>query len=473
MKIQTITMRALVVAMAACGVIAGGVRAQDSQPEEKPKPAAKAYGPIGAENQDQNQSPDAMLPDNRPLTGIQDPTIGAPPEQHSYWVPGLSYYNFANSNGQTQGGGSGWNSTSYVSGNVSLLENFSRSQFMLNYSGGGDFSTDSAQGNGWFSQLGTSMVFNWERWQLTLLDQFAYLPQSQFGFGGGTGLSLPGIGGSLGSGSTGLGGGLNPGGSIFSSIGPRYTNSAGAQINYSITPRSSVTLGGVFGLLRFTESGNIESNNYTANAGYNYQISRQDTIGVVYRFNSFHYIGLPQALGDHTIQAAYSRKITGKLALQLTGGPEITEYRMPQLGSTKTQYISGAASANLSYAVAKGSVGLSYQHGVTAGSGVFVGATTDQVTGSANRSLTRVWSGGMHAGFSRNRNAETAPGLANPSFNSVFAGGSIGRPLGRNANFTLGYTAYLETTNNVGGYSFTTHQVSLGLSWHSRPLVLR
>ena len=31
------------------------------------------------------------------------------------------------------------------------------------------------------------MVFNWERWQLTLLDQFAYLPQSQFGFGGGTG----------------------------------------------------------------------------------------------------------------------------------------------------------------------------------------------------------------------------------------------------------------------------------------------
>ncbi len=79
----------------------------------------------------------------------------------------------------------------------------------------------------------------------------------------------------------------------------------------------------------------------------------------------------------------------------------------------------------------------------------------------------------MHAGFARNRNAETAPGLANPSFNSVFAGGSISRPLGRNANFTLGYTAYLETTNNVGGYSFTTHQVSLGLSWHSRPLVLR
>src|SRR5258708_16633712 len=472
MKIQAMTMKALIVVMAACGVVAG-VRAQDSQPVEKPKPAAKAYGPIGAEDQEQNQSPDAMLPDNRPLTGIQDPTIGGPPEQHSYWVPGLSYYNFMRSNGQIQGGGSEWNSTSYVSGNVSLLENFSRSRFMLNYSGGGDFSTDSAQGNGWFSQLGTSMVFNWERWQLTVVEQFAYLPQSQFGFGSGTGLSLPGIGGTLGSGSTGLGGGLNPGGSIFSSIGPRYTNSAGAQINYSITPRSSVTLGGVYGLLRFTTPGNIESNNYTANAGYNYQISRQDTIGVVYRFNAFHYLGLPQALGDHTIQAAYSRKITGRMALQVTGGPEITEYRNPQLGGTKTQFISGAASASLSYAVAKGSVGISYQHGVTAGSGVFVGAITDQVTGSASRSLTRVWSGDMHGGFSRNRNAETAPGLANPSFNSVFAGGSIGRPLGRNANFSLGYTAYLETTNNVGGYSFTTHQVSLGLSWHSRPLVLR
>jgi len=299
------------------------------------------------------------------------------------------------------------------------------------------------------------------------------LPASQFGFGNGTGLSMPGIGGSLGAGSTGLGGGLNPGGSIFGSLGPRYSNAAGAQVNYSISRRSSITLGGVYGLLRFVDGGNIESNTYTANIGYNYQISRLDTIGLVYRFSSYHYIGFDQNIGDHSIQAAYGRKITGRLALQLSGGPEITEFKFPQPGSNKTRYIGGAASANLSYAVPRGTLGLSYQHGITTGSGVFLGAVTDQVTASATRRLTRIWTGDLHLGFAHNSNAETTSGVPTPSFNSVYAGGSIARPLGRNASISAGYTVYRETSTNVGGFSFTTHQISLGVNWHTRPLVLR
>ena len=202
---QTVKVKFSILLAATLAMVAG-VCAQDQQTEEKPKPAAKTYGPIGSTDQDQNPPPDVMQPDNRPLTGIQEPTVGTPSEKHSYWVPGVSYYNFIQSNGQTQGGGSDWTSTSYVAGNISLVENWSRSQLLMNYSGGGDFSTDSAVGNGWFQQLSASQVFNWERWQLTLLDQFAYLPQSQFGFGNSTGLSIPGIGGTLGSGTTGLGG---------------------------------------------------------------------------------------------------------------------------------------------------------------------------------------------------------------------------------------------------------------------------
>jgi hypothetical protein len=456
---------------------ASAVLAQDPQQnppsDDKPKPAAKAYGPIGAEDQDPNQSPEVMQADNRPLTGIQEPTVGSPMERHSYWVPGVSYYNFIQSNGQTQGGGSGWSSTNYLSGNVSLLENWSRSQLMVNYSGGGILTTSSGVGNSWYQQLGATQTFNWERWQLTLLDDFSYLPQAQFGFGNGTGLSLPGIGGSLGAGSTGLGGSFNPGTSIFSAIGPRYTNAFGAQTNYLISPRASITLGGVYSLLRFTESGNIESNDYAANAGFNYQVSRTDTLGVVYRFNAFHFIGFPQAIGDHTIQAVYGRKITGRLALQLGGGPEITNFKFAQAGGTKTRYIGGSANVSVSYAVPKGTFGLGYTHGVTAGSGVFFGATTDQVTVSGTRRLSRVWTGDAHVGFAHNSNTETASGVPNPSFNTIYAGGSVARPLGRNASVSLGYTLYHETSANVGGFSFTTHQISLGVNWHTRPFVLR
>jgi hypothetical protein len=471
----------LSILLAAC-VWTAGTRAygQEQPSGEPPKPPAKVYGPIGIEGQDdQNQTPDTLQPDDRPLTGIQLPTIGSPIERHSYWVPGISFYNYVQSNGQGQGGGDSWNDTSYIVGNVSLLENWSRSRLAINYSGGASFSTDSGIGTGQIQQLSAVQTFNWERWQLTLLDVFAYLPQSSFGFGTGTGLSQPGVGGSLGGGTAGLGPGYTPGASIFSAVGPQFLNTAAVQVNYLLTRRSSITVGGLYGLLRFTEPGNIESNDYIGNVGYNYQISRSDTLGIQYRFSSYHYIGSPQAIGDHVFYVAYGKKITGRLALLLAAGPEITNFRIPQPPSTKTQYIAGSGAATLTYAFKWGNVSGNYYHGVTTGSGVFLGATTDQVTGSVSGKLTRVWSGQANVGYARNRNAETGQGAVNSTYNTIFAGASAARPLGRNASLSLGYTAYIENTNNsvcAGSNcssSFTTNQITVGFNWHTRPFVLR
>lgn len=453
--------------------------AQDQQ-SEPPKTPAKVYGPLGVDNQqDQNQAPDAYQPDNRPLTGFQQPTAGTPTERHSYWVPGVSYYNFVQSNGNLGGGQNSWSSTSYVSGDVSLVENWSRSQLLLNYTGGGNFSTDDAIGNGWFQQFGASQTFNWSRLQLVFLDEFAYLPQSQFGFGAGTGLVQPGVGGTLGGGLTGIGTGLTPGQTIFSAVGPRYFNTAGVQTTYQLTRRSSVTLGALYSLLRFSEAGNIESDQYVGNAGFNYQITRNNTIGLQYRYSAFHFLNDPQAIGDQTFQVVFGRKITGRLALTLSGGPEITNFRLAQAPATKTQYVAGSGSASLTYLVPKGTLTASYYHGVTAGSGVFLGATTDQVSGSATRRVSRLWSGDLHGGYARNRAAETATGVSSQDYDSFFGGVSAARPLGRNAQLSLGYTAYVERLNISGcsgsgcSSSFTTNQITLGVSWHARPFVLR
>jgi hypothetical protein len=175
-------------------------------------------------------------------------------------------------------------------------------------------------------------------------------------------------------------------------------------------------------------------------------------------------------------QLAYGRKITGRLALQLTGGPEITNFRIPEGTSTATQHVAGAGSASLTYAFVNGTVSGSYSHGVTAGSGVFLGATTDQLSGFVTRKLTRVWSGSLNLGFAKNRSIET--GSQNQTYNTVYAGASVARPLGRNANFNAGYTAYIENTNNTicagsnCSSSFMTNQITVGLSWHTRPYVL-
>jgi len=454
------------------------VCAQDQQSDTATKPAAKALPPIGfGDDQETTQPSDTLQPDNRPLTGFQQLTTGSPPERHSYWIPGISYTNFIQSSALTQGGGSGWNSTSFVTGNLSLLQNWSTSQLALNYSGGGSLSSDSSIGNGQFHQFGAVETFNWRRWQLTFLDEFSYLPESQFGFGAGTALSTPGVGGSLAPGLPGLQNGFTPSQSIFTAVGPRYFNSFGTQVNLLLTPRSSVTFGGVLGILRFTESENIESNDVILNAGFNYQVSRTDSFGLSYRFSAYHYIGLPQAIGDQAIQAVYGKKITGRLALQLSGGPEITNFRMSPGVGTKRQYIAGTGSVGLSYAFFPGSLSLSYAHGVNNGSGVLLSATSDQITGGATRRLSRVWSGNASLGYARNRSAATST-TQNQAYNTLYIGAGLRRPLSRSTNLALNYTANIETANNTicagpnCGTNFTTHTITVGLSWHARPFVL-
>ncbi len=454
-------------------------RAQDQQNDAPPKPAAKVLLPIGVgDDQEANQPIGAMQPDDRPLTGFQQLTVGTPPERHSYWIPGISYTNFIQSNAVTQGGGSGWYSTSYMVGNLSLSQNWSTSQLSVNYSGGGTLSSNSTVGNGQFEQFGASQTFDWRRVQLTFLDQFSYLPASQFGFGAGTPLAVPGVGGPLAPNLPGLQNGFTPNQSIFAALGPRYSNSFGTQLNYALTPTNSLTFGGVFGILRFTELGNIESNDVNLNAGYNLQVSRSDTLGLSYRFSTYHYLDSPQAIGDHLAQAVYGKRLTGRLALLLSGGPEVTDYRVPQGPGTKTQYIAPSASANLTCAFPAGGLSLSYNHGVNNGGGVLLGATSDQVMGSGTRKLTRIWSGNASVGYARNTNLGGATGTQTLAFNAIYVGAGLQRPLSRTTNFTLNYNANIQTSNNTTcvvancGANFTTHVITVGLEWRAQPFVL-
>jgi len=171
--------------------------AQEQAEDAKPKPPARGIPALGEDDSNQADR-EALQPDTRPLTGVQSATLGKVASEHSYWIPGIQYGNTIQNNGAGSQGQSSWSVTNYLSGNVSLLEEWKSAQLSLNYSGGGTFSTNSAQGNGYFHQLGFIQAFEWPRWQVQFLDQFSYLPESQFGFGAGSNLGVPGIGGSFG-----------------------------------------------------------------------------------------------------------------------------------------------------------------------------------------------------------------------------------------------------------------------------------
>jgi hypothetical protein len=446
----------------------------------KPKPAAREYPPLldASDNQqDADQGAQSIRPDNQPLSGVQNLTLGTPEVRHSYWVPGIEYGNTARSNSLSPAANSGWNTTSFVTGDVSLLEAWSHSLLSANYSGGGYFSTDPIQGNGQNHQLAAAYEIDQRRWQMLFVDQFSYLPQSSFGFGGTSGLAVPGIMGTLAVPLPGLQSAYVPSQGILTTNGPRYSNASAVQLNYALSPRGSITLAGVYGILRFVDAGNVNSDTEILNVGYNYAITRKDTFGLVYIFSAYRYPGDPQALGDHVGQFLYGRKITGKLALRVAGGPEVTTFRVAIGGSTQKIGVSGNSA--LTYAFGRSSIALSYAHGVSGGSGVFTGSDNDQANATWSRQLTRVWNGSVNFGYAKNRQILSLSGVTSPSYDTWLVGAGLSRPLGRTATVSLAYQAQIQNSNvpicsnSNCGTNYTVNQIYLTFQWHTRPLVLR
>jgi len=459
------------------------LRAQDEpQPptEDKPKPAGTSTPiPLATPGDLQNQPDDNNLnlrPDNTPLTGILTPTLGMPETRHSYWAPGIQWSGSFQSNGYNQPQNSGWVANNYFMGNLSVLKVWRESQLAVNYSAGGFISSDSTQGNGYSQQLSISQTFQWNRWLIQLNDQFSYLPQTSLGFGSGTGLGAPGVGGTVGPVIPGLGSNYVPSQSIYSALGPRYSNAGVVQLTYTTSPRGSITMSGSYGLLDFVDAGNVNNQTTTGTIGYNYTLSAKDSIGAFYRFSSYHYSGQPQANGDHSVNFAYSRKLTGSLALQLYVGPDFTTSRITTTGNSLMYGVNVGSS--LSYAKQNGSLTASYSHGISGGSGVLTGAAGDQLNFSANHKLTRIWSGQLNAGFAHTTPLTISlPGTLQ-SYNTWTVGGGFNRPAGRNGTFAIAYNADLTDYGQGGcvGVACTSNQtyqyVTINFQWHTRPFIL-
>ena len=452
----------------------------DTAAPSKPKPAARGIPSISdpnatVENETTKQD---WQPDTAPATGLQVPGVGTPELAHSYWVPGLEYGSTIQSRplGPQATSSSGWYANNYVGADLSLLKAWSRSQLGINYSGGGYFSTDSQINSGAYQQLSSGYTLQTNRLQFQLFDFFSYIPDSQFGFANGTNLALPGISGTLGPAVPGLGAAIIPNQNIYAAVGPRYSNAFAAQATYSLSRRSSLTFGGSFGLLHFTQTGSVDNDMAIGTAGYNYAINKTSSIGLLYRFTAYHYTGEPQALGNHVVNFVYVKKINQRLALSLFGGPQITTYRIP-IG-TATDNVSASGGATFTYVIPNGSLGASYFHGLANGGGVLVGSNMDQVTFGFTHLIGRVWSADVNLGYSRNSSLGTQTGAPNQAFSDWFVGGGVSRPIGRNFNVAATYTVRYESsslspcTGTACSYNYTQNMVSVSLQWHTRPFVL-
>jgi hypothetical protein len=490
------------------GVLADGAQAQDSQQpnsqnqqsqgqqnqgqttpqgqqnQEQPATPIPAYhSPLAsaaADDSDQNE-PEQMTPDTRPLAGAQNLSLGTLGNSRDYWQPHIDIFESIVSNPQESPNQSGWGTWLSLSGGVDLHRTSGESDLTLSYLGGGMISADSNVGNGIVQQLGVVDRFTLRRWTLSVMDQVSYLPGAGFGFGGlgGAGIST---GGSVGIGSTfGL-----PGQTALTGLSQTLANAATGEADVNLTPRTSLTFVGGYSLLHYSQSTLLDSTEANFRGGYNYLLTRKDTIAVLYTYTAVRYGNFDQSINEHTIQGSYARRVTGRLAFQIAAGPQITQFRIPipnGTGSSGSETSAGSnqlswsLSANAQYQWQRTGLGLSYDHGVNAGSGLLGGSDADVVSGGVTRAMSRTFSSGATAGYSHNHGlaiqSETPTGQ---TYDYWFAGANFSHPIGRTLGLTLAYQMQYQNSSNsfcIGktcGTNLMTHIISIGLGWHERQI---
>lgn len=456
---------------------------QQGQQGEQPIPAIRSPLASAADNGDDlSPNPQEMQPDTRSLTGVQDLSVGTMALEHSYWQPRIAFLETVDSNPGYSTGGSSWGTWSSVLGGVDIHRISGISDLAVSYTGGGMFSTgNNSSPNGIVQELSLTDKYSFRRSTFAVFDQLNYLPESSFGFAGAAGAGLPGIG--IGG---GIGTGFTPGQSVLTPRSQNLSNNFDVELDTKLTARTSLTFVGGYSLLHYFDDNLLNFNEGTFQAGYNYQVSRKNTVAVSYNFSAYRYSNVDQSLNLHTIQGSYGRRVTGRLAFQIAAGPQIALSHIPitgstsstNSGSTSSSHLYWTLNSSLQYQFRRAGLGATYNHGVTGGSGVLAGSEADIVSGTFNEQVSRTFNVGLTAGYSRNKGIAATTGSVTPgqTFSYWFTGVNVTHPFGRSLDMFANYQFQYQDTNTSGcvGSACTSnvvrHQISFGVNLHKQPI---
>ncbi|MGH9439901.1 MAG: hypothetical protein ACRD22_18985, partial [Terriglobia bacterium] len=358
--------------------------------------ANPASGPANSQPQ--------LQPDTHPLAGAYLFTLGSLAEGHNYLQPAFSIGEMAATNaGYAPGGRQDWTTATVPEGSLALVSSSRRNRLDLNYLGGGYIYNNAPGLSSTFQSVSIGDQMQFRRLTLSVSDLFSYLPESAFGFGSFGGLG--GLGssafGSFGGGFGGVNPSYMPGSSILTSPAGMFDNTALIQAQYALSARTSITGVGSYGIFqaRQHQSGLTSGNMIGGSGSIQHALTARDTVGVSYQYGTFHYSGLAESFNSNSIDFNYGRKITGRLALQLSGGPEFITSRV---GSLSRNEALASGFGDLTYARGRNTFSVSGGRYASSGSGVLAGAETEVMGGSWSRQLSRRLTSSVSLGYSRN-----------------------------------------------------------------------
>jgi hypothetical protein len=448
-----------------------GDPAQDTS--QAPTPA---YGP---------DNPPAPITENPPLSGLDMPGLEPHAAPLSYLQPGVVVSESADTNVGNTFGGSAVRSVSEALGSLTLQRLWSNYDLAIDYLGGVAYYN--VRGLGWklLQQMDLQQKVTWKRGQLAIRDSFSYLPEGNFGAAYGS-VGAQGIS-SVGAGNFGA----FWGGSTFAALGevPRISNLTLVDVSENLTPKSAITAAGGYAFTHFTgnptpgtvplvNNSFLGSSQISAQAGYNRILTPHDQVALVYGYQGFDFSAQGTAFHSHVIQGMYGHRISGRLDFLIGAGPQITSL---SFGGARTNRLGVAARGLVRYRFTKTTLSLAYDRYETSGAGFFAGAQSDIAQLRLTRPLTRVWTGYVDLGYSRNSRLQPLASnavLAN-TFQYGFAGVGARRMFGRTLTLFTSYqfneVAFDNSFCQTQGLSACNrisqrHLVTIGLDWTPRPI---
>ena len=406
--------------------------------------------------------------DQRPVTSVEPPSLGILSGGRSFLLPSLRLFQGGSTNAFGGPGNSGVAFMTTFSGGLAFQHVARRQQVSAEYTGGGQFQTVNNNLNSSFHRLGLTYRAGLGRWSLALIDHMQFANEAGFGGIGGAGspFRLGGVGAYAGN----LNQLLVPSQSIYTNRGARISNTFTGEVQYAASRRSSLTVSGSYGLLHFLDPGFVDNRSTSFQVGYNRVLTAADSLGLSYGLNMLRFGGTDDRVNNHNIHLTYGRQLTGRLALQIGAGPQINAFSNTVNGSDTV--LSWSLQSSLLYKAQPGNLSVSYNYGVTGGSGVFLGARTHAVQLAFNRQLSRMWSGGVFTGYAHNSQlAQTAITTAGRSFNTWYTRASVNRPLGRYTGLSLHYGLERQTGLPGAVVNFR-HTFGIAFSFRFQPIDL-
>lgn len=454
---------------------------QPAQPSNPENPNAPNPNDNGSPYPNTPPTPPVIADDQGqlPLSGAAEPPIGLV-NSRSYLLPSLNYYGQIDTNpyNTPQGSRVSVASINTVLGGL-VVEKFTpHSELNLDYLGGYSFSNEGGLFDSATQELGFADLWFRGRWTGLIAEELSYSSQSAF-YGGVTPFDLAGL---QPTGPIILQNTFLPGQSIITSFGPRLSDATVAEVNNRVSRRTTASFVANYETLRFLSAGLVDSSAAGFQAGLDYELDRKNSIAFAYRFNHLWFSGVPDSVADNIVLGAYRRRIGERMVFQAGAGPEVAFIRNSSL--TATTYVTWAADVLLRYQFERGSLNASYNHYLSGGSGVFLGAETHLVSLGASRQLSRLWSGRLIASYGHNTNilaivTSTSSAPPGATFDTAFGGFEITRRVGKDSQMFFGYLARYQTTSTpycavgptlICGSSLFGHQVNFGFSWKANPI---